>query len=181
MLTYGRCSKRSSQNFARHPQRDTIHLLRSTASTTTCLIVRLCKNDSASTTGIQGPRRGKEGAFEKQIAGKWHVITLQEAIQYVDRDILTTRFHVTHYGGCGVLFNKDIFYPDIEVKSIYLHDTSRELPDKLMEGDPGRVLLGVLSRASFRRRHSQFCSYILAISTPKNGVLRKSSFSQSVP
>ena len=42
-----------------------------------------------------GPRRGKEGAFEKQIAGKWHVITLQEAIEYVDHDILTNRFHVT--------------------------------------------------------------------------------------
>ena len=44
-----------------------------------------------------GPRRGKEDAFEKQIAGKWHVITLQEASEYVDHDILTNRFHVTHY------------------------------------------------------------------------------------
>ena len=26
-----------------------------------------------------GPQRGKEDAFEKQIAGRWHVITLQEA------------------------------------------------------------------------------------------------------
>ena len=31
-----------------------------------------------------GPRRGKADAFEKQIAGKWHIITLQEAIEYVD-------------------------------------------------------------------------------------------------
>ena len=88
-----------------------------------------------------GPRRGKEGASEKQTAGKWHIITLQEAIDYV-----------THYGGCGVLSNKDTFYPDIEVKPIYLHDTRRELLDKVMEGDPGWVLQGVLSRASFRRR-----------------------------
>ena len=58
-----------------------------------------------------GPRRGKEGAFEKQIAGKWNVITLQEAIEYVDHDILTNRFHVTHYGGCAILFNKDTFHP----------------------------------------------------------------------
>ena len=43
-----------------------------------------------------GLRRGKEDAFEKQIAGKWHVITLQEASEYVDHDILTGRFHVTH-------------------------------------------------------------------------------------
>ena len=66
-----------------------------------------------------GPRRGKEDGFEKQIAGKWHVITLQEASEYVDHDILTNRFHVTHYGGCAVLYNKDTFYPNIDVKSIY--------------------------------------------------------------
>ena len=28
-----------------------------------------------------GPRRGKEDAFEKQIAGRWHVVTLQEAFR----------------------------------------------------------------------------------------------------
>ena len=65
-----------------------------------------------------GPRRGKEDAFEKQIASKWHVITLQEAVEYVDHDILTNRFRVTHYGGCAILFNKDTFYPNIEVKSL---------------------------------------------------------------
>ena len=36
-----------------------------------------------------------------------------------------------------MLFNKETFYPDIEVKSINLHDTRRELPDKAMEGDKG--------------------------------------------
>ena len=58
-----------------------------------------------------GPRRGREGAIEKQIAGKWHVITLQEAIEHVDHELLTNRFHVTHYGGCAVLLNKDTFFP----------------------------------------------------------------------
>ena len=53
-----------------------------------------------------GPRRGREGATKKQIAGKWHVITLQEAIEHVDHEFLTNRFHVTHYGGCAILFNK---------------------------------------------------------------------------
>ena len=91
-----------------------------------------------------GTPRGKEGAFERQIAGKWHVVTLQEAIEYVDHELLTNRFHVTHYGGCAVLFNKDTFYLDIEVKSINLHDTRRELPDKVMEGDPGWDLQGVI-------------------------------------
>ena len=30
-----------------------------------------------------GLRSGKEDAFEKQISGRWHVITLQEASEYV--------------------------------------------------------------------------------------------------
>ena len=148
------------------------HLLSCTSSTATCLIVRLCKNDSASTAVIQDLDR-KEDAFEKQIAGKWHGITLQEAIEYVDHDILTNRFHVTHYGGCAVLFNKDTFYTNIEVKSLYLHDTRRELPDQVMEGNPGLVLQGVPHFAdlfSAARKHLQFCPYILAISTPKKTV-----------
>ena len=102
-----------------------------------------------------GPRRGKEDAFEKQIAGRWHVITLQEASEYVDHDILTGRFHVTHYAGCAILFNKDTFYPNIDVKSIYLHDTRRDLPDQVREGDQGWVMQGVLSRASFSSTTSQ--------------------------
>ena len=62
-----------------------------------------------------GPRRGREDAFEKQIAEKWHIVTLQEASDYVDHDILHERFHVTHFAGCAVLFNQDTFFPDISV------------------------------------------------------------------
>ena len=58
---------------------------------------------------------------------------------------------MTHFAGCAVLFNKDTFYPDISVKSIYLHDTRRGVQDHIVEGDQGWVLQGVLSRASFRR------------------------------
>ena len=95
---------------------------------------------------------GREGAIEKQIAGKWHIITLQETIEYVDHELLTNRFRVTHYGGCAVLFNKDTFFPDVMVKSIYLHDIKRALPEKVFDGDTGWVLQGVLSRTSFRRQ-----------------------------
>ena len=49
-----------------------------------------------------GLRRGKEDAFEQQIA-------LQEASDYVDHELLTNRFHVTHCAGCAILFNKDTF------------------------------------------------------------------------
>ena len=98
-----------------------------------------------------GPRRGREDAFEKQIAVKWHIVTLQQASDVVDHNILQERFHVAHYAGCAILFNTETFYPDINVKSIYLHDTRRGLPDQIIEGEHGWVLQGVLSRASFRR------------------------------
>ena len=98
-----------------------------------------------------GPRCGKEDAFEKQIAEKWHIVTLQEASEYVEHEILQETFHVTHCAGCAILFDKDTFYPDINVKSIYLHDTRRGLPDQIIEGEQGWVLQGVLSRVSFRR------------------------------
>ena len=81
-----------------------------------------------------GARRGKEDAIEKQIAGKWYIITLQEASDYVEHDILRERFHVTHFVGCAILFNKDSFYPDIIVKSICLHDTRRGVQDHIVEG-----------------------------------------------
>ena len=58
---------------------------------------------------------------------------------------------MTHYAGCAVLFNKDTFYANVDVKSIYLHDTRRILHDHIVEGEHGWVLQGVVSRASFRR------------------------------
>ena len=76
---------------------------------------------------------------------KWHIITLQEASDYDEHDILQERFHV------AILLNKDTFYLDISVKSIYLHDTRRGVQDHIVEGEQGWVLQGVLSRASFRR------------------------------
>ena len=139
----------------RHQKGGLLHLLRQTVSANFFLIVHLCRSGSASTTGTLGPRRGKEDAFEKQIAGMWLVITLHEASEYVDHDILTGGFHVTHYAGCGILFHKDTVHTNIDVKSIYLHDTRRDLPDQVMEGEQGWVMQGVLSRASFRRPRNQ--------------------------
>ena len=123
-------------------------------------------------------RRGKEDAFEKQIAGMWHVITLQEASEYVDHDTLTGPFHVTHYGGCTTLFNKDTFCSNIDVKSVYLHDTRRDLPDQVMEGEQGWVMQGVLCRASFRRpplSGQETFTRHKATSTPKREALPRSS------
>ena len=51
-----------------------------------------------------------------------------------------------------VLFNKDTFFSDIQVSSIYLHDTRACEQDRIKEGESGWVLQGVVSKACFRRQ-----------------------------
>ena len=96
-----------------------------------------------------GARRGKAGAIESHIAVKWHIITSQEAIEYLEHDFLTNRFHVTHNGGCAVLFNKYTFFSDIKASSFYLHDTWTCEKYKITEGECGWVMQGVVSKAAF--------------------------------
>ena len=55
----------------------------------------------------RGPRRGTPGTIETHIAGKWHIIALQDATEYLRHENLTNRFQISHYAGCAVLFNKD--------------------------------------------------------------------------
>ena len=98
-----------------------------------------------------GPLRLTEDAIENKIAGKWNIVTLQEASDFVEHKILHVRFHVTHFAGCAIHFNKDTFFPDISVESIYIHDTRRCIQDHIGEGEQGWVLQGVLSRATCRR------------------------------
>ena len=143
--------KKLPQTFKRYQKGGLLHLLRQPVSAKKLSNRSPVQKRLSIYNWNPRHRRGKEDAFEKQIAGRWHVITLQEAAEYVDHDLLTSLFHVTHYAGCAILFNKDTFYPNIDVKSIYLHDTRRDLLVQVMEGDQGWVMQGVLSRASFRR------------------------------
>ena len=83
------------------------------------------------------------------------------------------RFYLTHFAGCAVLFNKDTFYTDISVKSIYLHDTRRILPDHFVEGEHGWVLQGVVSRASFRRAAASGQTVFTVLSLHINNVYAK--------
>ena len=71
---------------------------------------------------------------------------------------------MNHYAGCAILFNKVTFYPNVDVKSIYLHDTRRGLPDQVMEGEQGWVVQGVLSRASFCRTQVSGQKYFTVLS-----------------
>ena len=121
------------------------------------------------------PRRGKEGAIEKQIAGKWHIITLQEAIEYVDHKPLTNKFHVTHCGGCAVLFNKDTFFPNVNVKSIYLHDTRRETKAGFYRACYHVPLF--VDNLSAAKKHSRSCRYTFVTYTLRNVVFGKEAHS----
>ena len=45
-------------------------------------------SQSAFTTGSLGTDEDKEDAIDKQIAGKWHIVTLQEVSEHVEHEIL---------------------------------------------------------------------------------------------
>ena len=90
-----------------------------------------------------GPRRGKEGnGILSPCRMRLSMLTTSSP-RTVPRNSLR--------GMCSAV-RQGYFFADVKVKSIYLHDTRRGLPDKVMEGDSGWVLQGVLSRASFRRQ-----------------------------
>ena len=63
--------------------------------------------------------------------------------------------------------------PNIEVKSLYLHDTRRDLPDQVMEGEQGWVMQGVLSRASFRRSPVSGQKYFTVVSLHISNIYAK--------
>ena len=99
-------------------------------------------------------------------------ITLQESIEYLDHEFLTHRFHVTHYGGYSILFDKDTFHPNIKVTSVYLHDTGDDQQHDV-QGESGCVLQGVISRASFRRLPHNGKSFFTMMSLHINNQLAK--------
>ena len=72
------------------------------------------------------------------------------------------------------------FHPDINVKSIYLQDTRRGLPDQILEGEQGWVLQGILSRTSFRRAAVSCQKFVTVLSllisnicAKKKGIAKK--------
>ena len=134
-----------------------------------------------------GPRRGKEDAFEKQIAGRWHIITLQEASDYVDHELLTNRFHVTHYAGCAVLFNKDTSTPtSMSSPSTFMTQDESYPIKSWKENRDGsyKVFFHVPHFVVHQGadRHALQCSLFISASfTPKRKALPRSSSSLFVP
>ena len=81
----------------------------------------------------------------------------------------TIRFHVTHYGGCAVLFNKDTFFPGLlEVMSLHINNSyakKRSIGKKLiltirevMLDEKVDMVAGDFSGAAWRRDNSNSIS-----------------------
>ena len=81
-----------------------------------------------------GPRRGTPGAIEEHIAGKGHIIVLREAVEYLQHECLMIHFYITHFACCAVLFNKDTVQSDVQVNSVYIHDTRSRQQQVVKEG-----------------------------------------------
>ena len=89
------------QNSAKHPPEDTIHLIKSITLTTTCPNRFICAEKTWHLQLEPGTPTRKRRTNEKQIAKKWHVITLQEAIEYVDHELLTITANKKHQNKRG--------------------------------------------------------------------------------
>ena len=90
-----------------------------------------------------GPRHGRPGSIEEHIAGEWHIVASQEAIEYLQHECFMNHFYITHFAGCAVLFNKDTIHSDVRVNSVYIHDTRTRQQQVVKEAQSGWVLQAV--------------------------------------
>ena len=125
----------------------------------------------------------KEELSKNIFAVKWHIIALQDAIEYLEHEFLMNRFHVTHCGGCAILFNKDTFLSDIKVTSIYLRDTRDGQQNDVKEEESGGVSQGVISRASFRQQPRGGKSFftVMSLHINKNNYAKKRFIGKKLP
>ena len=98
------------------------------------------------------PRQGR-----KVKNASWHVVAIQEAIEYLQHESLTNH----------------TFHSDITVKSIYLHDNRNGQHQTVREGQSGLVLQAVISRASFWRIPRNGQSYFTMMSFHINNTYAK--------
>ena len=98
-LEASRCQPKKDANiaFRQAPDRGcTLHHTKNTVSTPTCQPID--RTDKAQHLQLEPwISTWKKRVIGRHIAGKWHIITLQQAIEYLEHDFLTNRFHLTHY------------------------------------------------------------------------------------
>ena len=58
-----------------------------------------------------GPQRGEPGAIEKLIASKWHMIALQEAVEFLQHEYLTNHFYISHFAWLRCLVQQEHLQP----------------------------------------------------------------------
>ena len=115
-----------------------------------------------------------QGAIENHIAVKWHIIALQEAMEYLLHECLTSHFSSDSLWRLRYSFSKKgTFHPDIKVSSMYLHDTRNGQHQVVNEGQLGWFLLAVISRASFRRLPPNGKSFSTMMSLHNNHFVKK--------
>ena len=95
-----------------------------------------------------GPRRGKPGAFEKHIAGKWHIIACRSSSSTCIMNASQSIFMSST--SQGVLCSSTRTRSFQTCVYVHIHDikTGQQI---VREGQAGWVLQGVISRATFRR------------------------------
>ena len=82
-------------------------------------------------------------------------------------------FYITHFAGYVVLFSKETFHSDVQVNSVYIHDTRSRQQQVVKEGQSGWVLQAGFSRASFRRIPRNGKSYFAMMSLHINNQYAK--------
>ena len=123
----------------------------------------------------------KEGAIEKRIAGKWHITTLQEAIENVDHEPFANRFHVTQYWDVQCCSTR-IPFSTMSRSNPF----SSTIPGAsclikwLKENQAGFCrtcyhVLRFVDNLSATKKHSRSCGYILTAFTRRNVAWERSS------
>ena len=70
-----------------------------------------------------GPKRGSPGVIENHIAGRWHIVAVQDSMDFLPHEDIIHPFLVTIFRGCSALFYKHTFEQSIEVKAMHRQGT----------------------------------------------------------
>ena len=110
-----------------------------------------------------GPRRGRLGAIEEHIAGKWHTIALQ-AIEYLRHEFFMNHFYITTWPAAPSYLRKTLFTRTSGINSAFIHDTQNGQQQVVKEGLSGWFLQAGPSHTSFREIPRNGKSYFTMMS-----------------
>ena len=120
-----------------------LHRLKHPESTNSSHLSHLCRRGSVFTTGTLGPDEARKVPARNKLQGKWHLITLQEASDYVEHEILHERSHVIH--SCGLCGSLQTRTPSTLTSASNRSSFTTE--KRCCQGEHGWVLQGVLTRS----------------------------------